>query len=113
MEGTLLCYEKISDVIYRVQNLQKQKDMQVVHFLKPCPKNIWLKRSKQLVTQPSHSRNAAPLTQPTTLPSDIKLVEEDDEITPTMSLGDTDRNPWPTEDISYISNPHLSCKYAH
>ena len=87
--------KKISDVTYRVQNLQRQKDRQVVHFnrLKPCPKDIRLERPKQLVTQPSCPRNAVPSTQPTPLPSDIELVEEDEEISPTMGLGDTDSNP--------------------
>ena len=97
-KGPYTVMKKISDVTYRVQNLQRRKDRQVVHFnrLKPYPKDIRLERPKQLVTQPSCPRNAVPLTQPTPLPSDIELVEEDEEISPTMGLGDTDSNPQPT-----------------
>ena len=97
-KGPYTVMKKISDVTYRVQNLQRRKDRQVVHFnrLKPCPKDIRLERPKQLVTQPPCSRNAAPSTQPTPLLSDIELVEEDDEISPTVGFGDTDSNPQPT-----------------
>ena len=96
-KGPYTVMKKISDVTYRVQNLQRRKDSQVVHFnrLKPCPKDIRLERTKQLVTQPPCPRNAAPSTQPTPLLSDIELVE-DDEISPTVGLEDTDSNPQPT-----------------
>ena len=95
-KGPYTVMKKISDVTYRVQNLQRWKDRQDVHFnrLKPCPKDIHLERPNQLVTQPSYCRNRAPSTQP--LPSDIELVEEDNEVSSTMGLGDTDSNPHPT-----------------
>ena len=98
MEGTLHCDKIFSDVTYRIQNLQRRKDRQVVHFnrLKPCPKDIHLEGENQPATQPSQSRDAAPQTRSTPLPSDIELVEEDDVIFPTIGLRDTNSNPQPT-----------------
>ena len=101
-KGPYTVTKKISDVTYRVQNLQRRKDRQVVHFnrLKPCPKDIHLERPNQLVAPPSHSRNRAPSTQP--LPSDIELVEEDDEVSPMMSLEDTNSNPQPAPTLQTV-----------
>ena len=97
-KGPYTVIKKISDVTYRIQNLQRQKDRRVVHFnrLKPCPKDIRLEGENQPATQPSQFKNAAPQTRPTPLPSDIELVEEDDVIFPTIGLRDTNSNPQPT-----------------
>ena len=98
--------KKISDVTYRIQNLQRRKDRQVVHFnrLKPGPKDIRLEGENQPATQPSQPRNAAPQTRPTPLPSDIELVEENDLIFPTIGLRDTNSNPQPTS-LTVRRNP--------
>ena len=78
--------------------IYRRKDRQVIHFnrLKPCPKDICLEGENQPATQLYQSRDAAPQTQPTPLPSDIELVEEDDVIFPTTGLRDTNSNPQPT-----------------
>ena len=97
-KGCYTVIKKISDVTYRIQNLQRRKDTQVVHFnrLKPCPKGICLEGENQPATQPYKSRDAAPQIRPTPLPSNIELVEEDDLIFPTIGLRDTNSNPQPT-----------------
>ena len=105
-KGPYTVIKKISDVTYRIQNLQRRKDRQVVHFnrLKPCPKDICLEGENQPATQPSQSRDAAPQTRPTPSPSDIELVEEDDVIFPTIGLRDTNSNPQPTS-LTVRRNP--------
>ena len=84
--------KKISDVTYRIKNLQIRKDRQVDHFNrpKPCPKDISLENQRP-------TTKAAPPTQPMPIPlaSDIKLVEEDDAIFSTVHRTETHEDSQP------------------
>ena len=92
-KGPYTVIKKISDVTYRIRNLQVRKDRQVVHFnrLKPCPKDIRLENQRP-------TTKTAPPTQPPAIPSasDIELVEEDDTVFSTVHPTETHGDGQPT-----------------
>ena len=98
-KGPYTIIKRISDATYRVQHQQRQKDRQIVHFnrLKPCPKNIRLNQPTSTPTSPHDQeqlRATGTHSMPqSVMPSDIKLVEEDNVLTP--ALGTPESNPQP------------------